>query len=177
MKLPAFLKKRKRLDAVARRAVPAAARDFDEPNMKLSSAVIVVLVLHLVAIGGIWAFSSIKAHRGAAFDAPEKTQKPEVANAGNEVAAAQKTSHSANAATEKAPDVSGKKSAAAPGKTNQPKDSGETYTVLKGDKVATIAKKLKVNPDDLMKLNKIPDPTKLQIGKALRVPAKHSSET
>jgi hypothetical protein len=37
----------------------------DEPQTKLSSAFVVVLILHVVAVGGIYAFNSIKAHRVA----------------------------------------------------------------------------------------------------------------
>ena len=75
MKLPVLFRKRKKLEATARRAVPAAARDFEEPSIKLSSAVIVVLILHIVAVSGIYAFSSIKAHRGAAsFESAEKKE-------------------------------------------------------------------------------------------------------
>jgi 2',3'-cyclic-nucleotide 2'-phosphodiesterase/3'-nucleotidase len=83
-----------------------------------------------------------------------------------------KSQHTAAApSSEKTSDTTAKKSTPAPAK-NSLKDSGNTYLVAKGDKLATIAKKLHVNPDDLMKLNKIDDPKKLQIGQKLRVPAK-----
>ena len=38
--------------------------DYDaaeEPNMKFSHALIVVLALHVIAVGGVFAFNSIKA--------------------------------------------------------------------------------------------------------------------
>src|SRR3954452_15623127 len=54
-----------RLNATARRAAPGAFDDYDEdqPTTKLSSAFVVVLILHIVAVGGIFAFKGIKAHR------------------------------------------------------------------------------------------------------------------
>ena len=53
-----------RLQAHARRLTPSAYDDYEEePATKLSTAFVVVLVLHLVAVGGIYAFHSIKAKR------------------------------------------------------------------------------------------------------------------
>jgi len=51
------------------------------------------------------------------------------------------------------------------------KDSGQVYTVAKGDNPVRIAKKLKVPYADLMALNGNPDPRKLQIGQKLKIPA------
>ncbi|MEA3188101.1 MAG: hypothetical protein QOD99_1931, partial [Chthoniobacter sp.] len=64
MKLPAFFQKRK-LQATTATLRRGEAMHADEPNMKLSSAFVVVLVLHVVAVGGIYAFNSIKAHQPA----------------------------------------------------------------------------------------------------------------
>ena len=49
------------------------------------------------------------------------------------------------------------------------KPSTESYTVRTGDTVHSIARRFKVSPDDIMKWNKIPDPTKLGIGNQLVV--------
>jgi LysM repeat protein len=49
-------------------------------------------------------------------------------------------------------------------------DSGKTYVVAKGDNPVTIAKKLKVPYDDLLAINHIDDPHKLQIGQKLIIP-------
>ncbi len=51
-------------------------------------------------------------------------------------------------------------------------DSGKVYIVVKGDNPVTIAKKFKVSYDDLVALNHIDDPRKLQIGQRLLIPAK-----
>jgi LysM repeat protein len=48
--------------------------------------------------------------------------------------------------------------------------SGKVYTVVKGDNPVTIAKKLNVPYDNLIALNHIEDPRKLQIGQKLSIP-------
>src|ERR1700761_2709611 len=74
MKTPKFLSKlsavltprpkKQRLQATARAARrPMDDYDEEEPTTRLSSAFIVVLILHVVAVGGIYAFNSIKASR------------------------------------------------------------------------------------------------------------------
>ena len=47
-----------------------------------------------------------------------------------------------------------------------------TYKVVKGDNPYTIAKNVGVSSQELLKLNGIEDPTKLQIGQVLKVPGK-----
>ena len=47
-----------------------------------------------------------------------------------------------------------------------------TYKVEKGDNPYKIAKKLGVGYQELLKVNSIDDPTKLQIGQILKVPGK-----
>src|SRR3954454_6720524 len=65
-KLPKFLtaKKKKLRASTARRPLRiAATADYDEmaePNMKLSRALLIVLLLHVVAVSGIIAFNAIK---------------------------------------------------------------------------------------------------------------------
>src|SRR5277367_2925561 len=74
MKTPKFLSKlsavltprpKKRLQATTARAARRPMDDYEdeEPTTKLSSAFVVVLILHVVAVGGIYAFNSIKASR------------------------------------------------------------------------------------------------------------------
>ena len=69
---PAFLPRKPRNRSRRRSSTPPPrARmkpamddyDDDEPTTRLSSAFFVVLILHVVAVGGIYAFNSIKAHR------------------------------------------------------------------------------------------------------------------
>src|SRR5947208_4921433 len=77
IKIPSLLKRKKFLAATARRASAASAgMDFDgipEPNMKLSRALLVVLLLHVVAVSGIVAFNAIKT-RESSFVPANPTQ-------------------------------------------------------------------------------------------------------
>src|SRR5215467_3359054 len=75
IKIPRLFKQKKVLAATARRA-SAAGMDFDgipEPNMKLSRALLIVLLLHVVAVSGIIAFNAIKT-RERAFAPPTSTE-------------------------------------------------------------------------------------------------------
>ncbi len=167
-----FPKKPQKLRATAR-AVSKEADDFDEPNMKLSSAFIVVLLLHVVAVGGIYAFNSIKVHQipQGGSSAPVRAESSRSAS----VAVANSTEtqklHTAKPVQETHAQAEAKKPADQPEK-HALKDSGETYTVVKGDNPHAIARRLHVSYDELLKLNKIDDPKKLQIGQKLRVPTK-----
>lgn len=68
----------KQLKATARRATIADEPDYydDEPNVRLSKAFLVVMLLHVVAVGGIFAFSSLKKERAAT----EETQPAPVSS-------------------------------------------------------------------------------------------------
>ena len=162
--------KKLRASAVRKPLRIAAAADYEEmaePNMKLSRALLIVLVLHVVAVSGIIAFNAIKTRQGPARSASLSTA---TSSHGNTV----------SAATELVA-----KSALSPGKTSareerKPErakaagaaDSGKVYIVAKGDKPAAIAKKLKVPYDDLLAINHIDDPHKLRIGQKLVIPSK-----
>ncbi|MDD5198778.1 MAG: LysM peptidoglycan-binding domain-containing protein [Terrimicrobiaceae bacterium] len=234
-----------------------------EPNMKLSHAFVVVLVLHVIAVAGVFAFNSIKARQADIFSATkdeaaqanaaapaappltQSTNEPPPLTTGSSdpsngtgsvqpsgptapaTAAATATPAPARqpadaskthemqpgetltkiateygvtvAALEKANNITDPKKiragtvlkipeggapvavkpataaapspAAATAAPSNIKDSGQVYTVVKGDNPVKIAKKLKVPYADLMALNGNPDPRKLQIGQKLKIPA------
>jgi LysM repeat protein len=168
-KMPKFFKfKRGKLRATAVRRplrIGAAAADYGdlaEPSMKLSRALLIVLLLHVVAVAGIIAFNAIKTRQASLPASPAMpatvglapTETKPQAPAAN-LAQIQKT----NAKSQ--PKVS---------------DSGKTYVVAKGDNPVTIAKKFKVSYDDLISLNHIDDPRKLKIGQKLLIPEKTSKK-
>ena len=165
-KMPKFFKfKRKKLRATAVRRpirVGAATADYGElaePSMKLSRALLVVLLLHVVAVAGIIAFNAIKTRQSSL---------PSVSTAA--------PTNAGVAVVETKPQTTAPSPATAP-KTD-PKsqakiaDSGKAYVVAKGDNPVTIAKKFKVSYDDLVALNHIDDPRKLKIGQKLLIPEK-----
>jgi len=175
-------KKKLRATAVRRPLRIATTADYDdlaEPNMKLSRALLIVLLLHVVAVSGIIAFNAIKTHQSAALpvthppavttDSSAKTdgathpastskESPRV-----EIGRAPKASTKA-AKEDRKPDHAKASSAVA--------DSGKTHVVEKGETPLTISHKYKVHFDDLLAINHIDDPHKLQIGQKLIIPAK-----
>jgi len=191
MKVPRFFRHGKLWAATARRSSAASAgMDFEEmpePNMKLSRALLIVLLLHVVAVSGIIAFNAIKT-RESSFVPPSSANaepkpsatvsavihadgaKPQTAVVQKENPPREdlKPSHSPSKLSSKddhatAPSVA--KAAAA-----KPVPSGKTYVVKKGDNPVTIARKLKVPYNDLIALNHIEDARKLRIGQKLLIP-------
>ncbi len=196
MKMPMILKRKKLSASTARRSrglgLPDALdyEQMSEPNMKLSRALLIVLVLHIVAVAGIIAFNTIKTREVAKATtttaaASFASKQPEAAPAVPETAA-----QPAPAVTNKVKPVASRtetKTPLKPAGHAKPAanpagvpDSGQIYTVVKGDNPVTIARHLHVSYDALLELNQIEDPRKLQIGQKLRVPApstaKHQSD-
>ncbi len=215
-------KVRKLAANAAHRLTPPAFEDYDEePTTKLSTAFVVVLILHLVAVGGIYAFHSIKTHRRQAEGTPN-TESVTAKKAAGVVAptgsvpvqntpaipaskptgtpVVGKTSPTAPAPgmpqaqplkpamTSKEPTgqsavISQSKPAApqvpltaAPGGAHSESSvPPKPYVVVKGDNPTTIAKRLGVSESELLKMNGIDDPKKLQIGQVLKVPAKKAA--
>lgn len=228
MKMPKFpkllaLKSRRKLHAstAARRAQPIADEyDHDEPQTRLSSAFIVVLILHVVAVGGIYAFNSIKAHRKsqeALTAAPlitKATPPPAPESAERETRSAPSIPPSSPSVTATLPttpvSVPGARSHRVAAGENLTKIAGQygvtvaeleeangvkngatlrigqlltipkafpaaksaptTYVVAKGDNPVAIARKLHVSYAELLKVNNIDDPKKLQPGQKLKLP-------
>ena len=178
MKIPKLLLKKKTLRASTARRSMAASEEMDyeemsEPNMKLSRALLIVLVLHVVAVAGIIAFNSIKSRQGV-LPPPAAAATPAPAPSAQPVVTA--PSAVAESTPAKALPVDSRK--AEPLKSALPvsagADAANVYTVAKGDNPVKIAKKLKVSESELLALNGIDDPRKLQIGQKLLVPTKTS---
>lgn len=219
MKIPLFTKLTAK--ARGRKVVRASARALRggeddyyeaEPNMKLSHAFMVVLILHVVAVGGIYAFNQVNAKKnanllanisgriaqatGGAAAAPaaasaQTVAKPEPAappvrqpgDADDPLPTV--VSQTPSGGTMETRDVAPPAPPAV--KTPAAKPAGPVvtsasatkagevpaaYTVAKGDNPYNIAKKFGVSYQDLLKVNNIEDPTKLQIGQVLKMPAK-----
>ena len=145
---------------------------MSEPNMKLSRALLIVLVLHVVAVSGIIAFNAIKTRQGSIAPAPASTKNTAIATVESTIKAATAGLRPPLVQTDSAP---AKQAAKDGGKSKQSvnaksADAGKVYVVTKGDNPVTIAKKFKVSYDDLIALNHIEDPRKLQIGQKLLIP-------
>ncbi len=147
-------KKKKTLRLSTARRASASGADFEEmsePNMKLSRALLIVLLLHVVAVGGIIAFNAIKSRQEPVI-APAHLKAQPAAAATPEA----KPLHTIPTRPEKKPVA----------------ETAKTYTVAKGDTPVTIAKKFKVPYDELLAANHIDDPRKLKIGQKLIIPLK-----
>ncbi len=151
---------------MARRMVPrkvlharaaASEEDFDEiegesePNMKLSHAFIVVLVLHVLAVGGVFAFNTLKTKQLI----PDRAAK--AASVKTEAAQASQQAAEAAAPAEK------------PAPAEQP-----TYTVVAGDTLKKIASRHKTSIEAIEKANDITSTTTIRVGQVLRLPASAS---
>ncbi len=225
----------KKMNATTRRATMPIVEDYDtdEPNVRLSRAFLVVMLLHVVAVGGIFAFSSLKKNTPVPMDAPlaDSPSKAGDLPADNRlyVVSTNDTLGSiastfgltrndlemANHLTESSSIKMGDKliiptkstaqpvplnvqkllqlsqnnktEPASPTKVNTtiPNASkiiaatetvapatGKIYVVQKGDNPVLIAKRQGVKYADLLTINKITDPKKLQIGQKLIIPQK-----
>jgi LysM repeat protein len=224
---------RKQLRAAAPRAAGRYSEDeylIEEPNVKLSRAFVVVLLLHVVAVGGIFAFSALK-DRQQANGLPKADGTKQIPNPSGSTIASKLTSkesvappggtykvragdtlagiaaqfgltgrdlEQANGLRSGAPLALGREliipekstTRSMPSEVQKLLESKETknassqtfsagtselekyYVIQRGDTPASIAKKLKVNSADLLKVNNIEDPKKLQIGQRLQIPSK-----
>jgi LysM repeat protein len=184
IKVPRLFKQKRILAATARRASAASAgMEFDgipEPNMKLSRALLIVLLLHVVAVSGIIAFNAIKTReRSFVPPAPAETENKPTQTAEKANQTVHEKPQTATAENENARHADEKPSHP-PVKEEHAKkvsSSGKTYVVKKGDNPVTIAKKLKVSYSDLIALNHIEDARKLRIGQKLLIPDAVVSKT
>ncbi|HEV2841339.1 MAG TPA: LysM domain-containing protein [Chthoniobacterales bacterium] len=187
MKLPTLFTRKKLRATAARRALGPEMdyEEMSEPNMKLSRALLIVLVLHVVAVAGIIAFNTIKTRQGPrppissaivpAKTAPVPSTKSEGPTVVTSTVASARSDEPKVAKLPAKPVVKEERKSdpAKPAETSSAKsDSPKTYVVAKGDNPVSIAKKLKISYDALMAVNQIDDPHKLKIGQKLIIPAK-----
>jgi LysM repeat protein len=177
LKIPRLFNIKKLSAATARRASAASAgMDFEgipEPNMKLSRALLIVLLLHVVAVSGIIAFNAIKT-RERAFVPPAPTEtenkSPDSAQTANHASVGIPPVAGVQKENDRLHEPKPSRTLPKDEQAKKPSSSGKTYVVKKGDNPVGIAKKLKVSYSDLIALNHIDDPRKLKIGQKLLVP-------
>jgi LysM repeat protein len=116
-----------------------------EPSMKLSQAFIVVLVLHVVAVAGVYGFNQLK----------EKPARP---------ATAKTEASEAAAVTEKKADTLAKAQDASAAKAQATEIS---YTVVAGDTLRRIASKFNTSVASLEKVNDLTSTSILKVGQIL----------
>jgi len=119
----------------------------EEPNMKFSHALLVVLALHVIAVGGVFAFNSIKAGQVAAA---KNAAKEEIARAVARTSSPPKPS---------APDnvIEGW--------------HGRTHTVQGGDTLSRLASLYKTTVEAIENENGITTYSMIRVGQVLKIPA------
>ena len=171
MKIPPIFTRKKKLRATtARRSMSAPDEmDYDEmsePNMKLSRALLIVLVLHVVAVAGIIAFNTIKSRQVALPPPAPSIAKKTEGTSINQTAARREEAKSALPVTKEDREAQAAKAVPVSALSDI-----KTYVVAKGDNPVSIARKMNVSESDLLAVNHIDDPRKLQIGQKLIIPA------
>jgi LysM repeat protein len=151
--------------------------EMSEPNMKLSRALLIVLVLHVVAVAGIIAFNAIKS-RQAVVPPAANTKTAAPATSSKAIAPLAATTDTSSkprdemAMTKAVAKEERKAIPVKPAVENTPKpESKKSYVVAKGDTPVSIAKKFKITSAQLLAANDIEDAHKLKIGKKLIIPA------
>jgi LysM repeat protein len=131
---------------VRARAAEAEMEDYEaeaEPNMRFSHALFVVLVLHVIAVAGVFAFNSIKAREtrktAEAPPAPAATPPPQVAST--------------------------------PAKPSPP-PGVVTHTIASGDTLGKIAMKYATSVAAIEEANRISATSLLRIGQVLTIPGR-----
>jgi len=187
MRLPSLFPRKKLRATTARRSLAGPDEmdyeEMSEPNMKLSRALLIVLVLHVVAVAGIIAFNAIKSRQGVVPPvAPTTKASTAPASSQKSTAPAALVSESTKPREESAKPAVKEERKAIPVKpvaeTTPKADNKKSYVVAKGDTPTSIAKKFKITSAQLLAANDIEDATKLKIGRKLVIPAaKETKET
>ena len=216
--------RRKLRAAAARKSARYDEEEYfvEEPNVKLSRAFVVVLLLHVVAVGGIFAFSTLKDRQSsvnsvknqAVTASPASTPVANIANGrahsssqtlvyqvkagdtlagiaaqfglttrdletannlapgtivaiGREIVIPEHTNVKAGGELEKLLDS---RQTAGRTATGAGSENGKFYTIQRGDNPATIARKFKITASELLRVNNIDDPKKLQVGQRILIP-------
>ena len=178
MKLPSLLSRKTLRATTARRSLGVPDEmdyeEMSEPNMKLSRALLIVLVLHVVAVAGIIAFNTIKS-RQAAVPPVTNTKITAPKSTAPAATTSESTSKPRDESATTKPAVKEERKAipVKPVAETSPKaENKKTYVVAKGDTPVSISKKFKITSDQLLAANKIEDAHKLKIGQKLVIPVK-----
>jgi LysM repeat protein len=179
MRLPSLFPTKKLRATAARRSLGGPDEmdyeEMSEPNMKLSRALLIVLVLHVVAVAGIIAFNAIKSRQGIVPPATSAKSSPQVSSQKPDSAAPTSSEALSKPRDEMAtkPVVHEERKAMpvkATPESSPKSESKKTYVVAKGDTPTSISKKFKITSSQLLAANDIEDAHKLKIGQKLTIP-------
>ncbi len=135
-----------------------------EPNMKFSHALIVVLVLHVLAVGGVFAFNTLKTSHPAA----DKKKAPVAEKQETRPAAVSEVSEKST------PPVATKPEAKAPA---SPPVASITHTVAAGDTLTKIAAQHKTSVEAIEQANGLETTKTIRVGQVLKISSKPAADT
>jgi LysM repeat protein len=159
-----------------------------EPNMKLSHAFVVVLVLHVIAVAGVFAFNSIKARQADVFSATKEEKgaaatssaqtNPVEPSAGGDNAAGDPSNGASGGSSQPNPPANQATVTATPAASATPAPasvattagSAKTHEMQPGETLTKVASEYGVSIAELEKVNNITDPKKIRAGTVLTIP-------
>jgi LysM repeat protein len=203
-KLRRFFVRSRTFNAAAARATTQVPADDDSDSTRLSGAFIIVLVLHVIAVVGVFAFARIKESRksnspqsnttqtAAPKNAPPKASAPKAPAVKPPAPAPAASIVAANPSVTPNPTPKPAIAAATPATADKPsptatpktaqkasptpssdKKTPKIYVVKKNETAMKIARDHGCSYEDLLKLNNIKDPKKIQSGQSLKIPVKN----
>ena len=172
-KLRKFFVKPKKMNATAVRNAAASSYDEETDDTKLSGAFVVVLILHIVAVVGIVAFTKIKENRKSIEPIASAQSKDKKAIAPPMTVAAVGGSKSTQLASD-VPQID----VPAVEENNPPRILPSTgsmvHTVKQGETVSRIALAYGSTVPELVRLNGLKNSADIAVGQTLNLPDKNS---
>jgi LysM repeat protein len=165
-KLRRFFVRTRTFKATAAQAAAPTSHDEDDGGNRLSGAFLVVLVLHIIAVMGVFAFARIKENR--AHNAPPETPAPKaVAKPALAKPAAPKPVLPVAAAT-----IAAANPTVTPHETPKPAATPAhvTHIVKEGDTLVKIAIAYNAAVPDIVSSNRLKSPSDIRPGQALTIP-------
>jgi LysM repeat protein len=138
-----------------------------EPNMRLSHAFIVVLILHVIAVGGVFGFNSIKARQNSLAKLEEEASRTAIAS-GSTSEAGSTTAPDASATEIVTRQESAPAPVLLPGQTS--------YEVVAGDTLTRIATRNGISVESLMQTNGLQQDSIIRVGQTLILPAASTTD-
>ncbi len=159
----------KKLNLTAtRNAMPTTYEEDDEGSSRLSGAFVVVLLLHVVAIVGVFAFSRI--NEGRVATTPNASSAAQENPAAGTKAATQKASSATSATATETRQSEARKAAPAV------VPAGKTYVVKTGDNLTKIAVAFSTQASDLVSTNSLKNENDIRAGQVLTIPESKSAK-
>jgi len=181
-----FFVRTKRMNASTARPAMNAYDDEDDGSTRLSSAFIVVLLLHVVAVVGVIAFTRIKENRKSSASAatavitestsvasiPEPQPQSQLETPPKPIAA---LTPAASDPKSSLPPPSAEDARPAPVATTTEHTAGRVHTVKSGENLTKIAMAYGVTTSELAATNAIKGDEMLKIGRKLDIPDKKTT--